>query len=113
MKVSKLHGEMRYHQVDTVWIFFEKTEAHNCCELNKRKLTLCQWDGDDDTVSGSDPETISANQKCCDTHKREAQLAGAYELQVRIRVRVTEGNDPMKLKSPIKMLVITNGHTST
>lgn len=45
------------------------------------KLTLCQWDGDDHTVSSSYPETISTNQKCCDSHKREAQLASTCELQ--------------------------------
>lgn len=88
---------------------YSKEGAHNCCELSKRKLTLCQWDGDDHTVSGSDPETISADQKRCDSHEREAQLAGACES----RVRVTEGNDSVKLKSPIKMLAITKGYTST
>lgn len=42
------------------------------------KLTLCQWDGDDHTVSSSYPKTISTDKKCRDSHKREAQLAGTY-----------------------------------
>ncbi len=52
----------------------------SCTDENVR-LTFCQRDGDDHTVSSSYPETISTNQKCCDSHKREAQLASTCELQ--------------------------------
>lgn len=39
------------------------------------KLTLCQGDGDDDTISGADPQTFTWNHKSCDPHKGETQFA--------------------------------------
>lgn len=47
----------------------------------EEELTLCQRDGDDHTVSRSHPQTVSADQKGCDSDKREAQLASACEQQ--------------------------------
>lgn len=39
------------------------------------KLTLCQGDGDDDTIPGADPQTFTRNHQSCDPHKGETQFA--------------------------------------
>lgn len=40
-------------------------------------LTLSQWNGDDDTVSGPYPEAVASNEQGCNPHEREAQLSSA------------------------------------
>lgn len=66
-----------------------------CCEplviQMSWRLTLCQRDGDDHAVSSPHPQTISTNQKSCDSHKWEAQLARTYDREPKWE---TCGNTP-------------------
>lgn len=41
-------------------------------------LTLGQWDGDDDAVTGADPQAIACDEQGGNAHEGEAQLACAW-----------------------------------
>lgn len=42
-------------------------------------LTLWQRDGDDDAVSGTDPQALARHRQRGDPHEGEAQFAGACD----------------------------------
>lgn len=46
-------------------------------------LTLCQGNGDDDSVASADPQTITRHHQSCDPHKREAQFPRTCEKYIK------------------------------